>query len=99
MSNIPEAHRCDLSGRVFPSRSDVRGGLSLDTGERLIVWADVSPEAARKLLALIDEAFPKNTPVVREASLRTAIARPSNPIREAADEEDAIEDARERSTL
>jgi len=74
MANIPEAYRCDLTGRVFHDRSDVRGGLSLDTGERLIVWADVSPEAARKLLALIQSEFPKNTPVIREASLPIAIA-------------------------
>jgi hypothetical protein len=69
MANIPETYRCDLSGRVFPSRSDVRGGLSLDTGDRLLIWPDVSPASAKRLLELIDAEFPKNTPTARPAVL------------------------------
>jgi len=92
----PQSYRCDLSGRSFPSRSDVRGGLSLDDGNDLYVWADVSPEAARAVLEFINQRFPGNNAVRREAH----VTPPEEPeiilAQKLADEEDnALERARE----
>lgn len=76
MSTLPERHLCDLSGRSFPSRFHVRGGLSLDTGDALRVWGDVSPAAAREILEFITKRFPKNTPIVREAHAKPLSSEP-----------------------
>ena len=92
--DIPKRHRCDLSGRSFPSRSDVSGGLSLDTGDALFVWGDVSPSAAREVLDFINERFPKNAPITRKATGFSL--EPVRSSKQLADEEDnAIERWRE----
>lgn len=102
MSTEPQSYRCDLSGRSFPSRSNVRGGLALDLGadSRLYVWSRVSAEAAAEILSFIAERFPENSPAVREAH----IPPPEEPsiltAQQLADEEEnALERAREEGGL
>jgi hypothetical protein len=99
MATQSETYRCDLSGRRFPSRADVRGGLSIDTGSAFYVYGDVSPAAAQAVLGFIAGRFPKATPIVRKTHASSSPEPVKSSQQLASDEDNAIERAREEGIL